>query len=83
MDNKAKNWYTHPQKSTLLVLFVLWLTSITLLAIAATDSFNSSIDWDFVTLLSPIILGSTAFVYEMGLKYLKNRSEESSIQIKD
>lgn len=74
---KIKNWYTHPTKTVLIIMTLLWLLGISLLLVSFTDYFQKGLDFNGnIVLLYGIIGGATAFVYETFIKYLKNKKEE-------
>ncbi|MFK7981232.1 MAG: hypothetical protein AB8G86_14700 [Saprospiraceae bacterium] len=79
MSTETKNWYTHPTKTILIIITLIWLLGIGLLLVALTDYFQKRIDFDGeFMLLTGIIGGSTAFVYETFIKFLKNKKEETT-----
>lgn len=76
MQEKSKNWYTHPSKNVLILITFLWLLGIILLLSSLTNNFQESLVFDVkATLLYGMIGGSIAFVLETIIKYLKNKKE--------
>jgi len=75
MTTKNKNWYTHPTKTTLLILFSVWFLGGFFTLLSVTDSFQEALDWDKLSFNWWALGGSSLFVFEMFIRYLKNKKE--------